>query len=151
MKLGGRDGDSITSWDRATCFSCMKDGLQKFWGSALALIMLVRLCCKVCFSPCSIWVNNRENAHCWGRMCKKKYLGKSSGSALGMLADGQCTADTGDSVPLTLQRCQCLTHPLESANKMWGSLFPFYLTHEKTFVTRICRSGSNPGFEGICL
>lgn len=63
-----------------------------------------------------------------------------------MLADGQWVADTGDSIPLTLQRCQCLTRPLESVNKMQGSLFPFYLTLQKTCVTCICLAGSNPVF-----
>lgn len=35
-----------------------------------------------------------------------------------MLAAGQRIADTEDSTPLSIQRCQCLTLPLESANKM---------------------------------
>lgn len=36
-----------------------------------ALIMLVRLCCKVCFSLFSIWVSYCESARCLERMCKE--------------------------------------------------------------------------------
>lgn len=46
MKLGGMDGDSVTSWDWATWFSCMKDCIQKFWRSILTHLP----CCWGCIA-----------------------------------------------------------------------------------------------------
>lgn len=98
-------------------FPYMIDGLQKFWESVGAFTMLVRLCCKACFSSFTIWVTVRVPTAEKG--CVKTTVGRrSSRSASRMFADGQCMADSEDSKPLVLQRCQCLTHPLGSVNKM---------------------------------
>jgi len=111
MKLQGRD---VTSWGQATCFSVWKTVSINFSVVYECTYYHVQ---SSCF-PWSIWVSYYKTAHCQERTCKKKSSRNSSRSALGMLADGQWVADTGDSIPLTLQRCQCLTRPLESVNKM---------------------------------
>lgn len=68
MKLGGRDGDSVTSWDGATCFFLSERWSPEMLGKYIgALLMLVRLCCKFFLLGASDRV--AMSAHCWERMC----------------------------------------------------------------------------------
>lgn len=123
-KLQGRDGDNVTSWDQATCFSCMKEvpiNLGKFIS---APITLVRLCCKACFPlGASKWVAVRcppprrdvwnkkkdfrkeqqeciRNACCWAAHCRHRGQHTSQYSEVSVFdtSTGECKQNVGQLV-----------------------------------------------------